>query len=41
MINADVNAKNWLTKECVIKDLNGILAIVNVNLINHVMLENI
>ena len=38
-INADVNAKNWLTKEYVIKDLIGILAIVNV--INRVMLENI
>ena len=24
MINADVNAKNWLIKECVIKDLFGI-----------------
>ena len=38
-INADVNAKNWLRKVYVIKDLFGILAIVNV--INHVMLENI
>ena len=38
-INADVNAKN--TKEYVIKDLIGILAILNVNVINHVMLENI
>ena len=38
-INADVNAKN--TKEYVIKDLIGILAIFNVNVINHVMLENI
>ena len=27
MINADVNIKNWLTKEYVIKDLFGILAI--------------
>ena len=34
MINADVNVKNWL-----IKDFFGILAIVNV--INHMMLENI
>ena len=39
MINADVNVKNWLIKECVIKDFFGILAIVNV--INHMMLENI
>ena len=29
-INADVNAKNWLAKEYVIKDLIGILANVNV-----------
>ena len=41
MINADVNIKNWLTKEYAIKDLFGILAIVNVNGINHVILENI
>ena len=40
-INSDVNAKNWLTKKDVIKDLFGILAIVNVNVINPVMLENI
>ena len=40
-INADVNAKNWLTKGYVIKDLIGILAIVNGSVINHVMLENI
>ena len=40
-INTDVNADNWLTKECVIKDLIGILSIVNENAINHVMLENI
>ena len=40
-INANVNAKNWLTKKCVIKDLIGILAIVHVNVINYVMLENI
>ena len=37
--NADVNVKNRLTKEYVIKDLFGIQVIVNV--INHVMLENI
>ena len=41
MINADVNAKNSLTKECVIRDLFGIIVIVNVNVINYVMLENI
>ena len=41
MINVDVNAKNWLTKEYVIKDLFGIQVIMNVNAINHVMLENI
>ena len=29
MINANVNVKIWLTKEYVIKDLSGILAIVN------------
>ena len=34
-INADVNAKNWLTKEYGIKDLFGIQVIVNVNTINH------
>ena len=34
-INADVNVKNWLTKEYVIKDLFRIQAIVNVNVINH------
>ena len=39
MINADVNAKNWLTKEHVIKDLFGILAVVNMNAINHLMLD--
>ena len=38
-INADVNAKNWLTKEHMIKDFLGIQVIVNVNLINHVLLE--
>ena len=35
-INADVN-----TKECAIKDLIEILVILNVNVINHVMLENV
>ena len=39
--NADVNAKNSLTTEYVIRDLFGIQVIVNMNLINHVMLENI
>ena len=32
--------KNWLTKGCVINNLFGILVIVNVNVINHVILEN-
>ena len=34
-------AKNWLIKEYVINDLFGILVIVIVNVINHVMLEDI
>ena len=34
MINAVVNAKNWLIKVCTIKDLFGIPVIVNVNAIN-------
>ena len=33
--------KNYLTKECMIKDLFGILVIVSVNVINRVILENI
>ena len=41
MINADVNLKNWLTKDDVMKDLFGILVIVNVNVKNHVMLVDI
>ena len=41
MINSDVNAKNWLTKVNVMMDLFGILVYVNVNVINHVMLNNI
>ena len=41
MINEDVNAENSLTKEYVIRDLFGIQVIVSVNVINHVMLENI
>ena len=40
-VNAAMNANNWLTKRYVIKDLIGILAMVNVNVINHAMLENI
>ena len=40
-MNADVNAKNILTKEDVVKDLLGILVIVIVNVISQVMLENI
>ena len=40
-ISVDVNVKNLLTKEYAIKDLIGILAIVNVNVINQVILENI
>ena len=39
MINAGVNGKNWLTKVDVMMDLFGILVYVNV--INHVILENI
>ena len=41
IINGDESVKNWLTKEYVIKDLFGTLEIVYVNVINHVMLENI
>ena len=33
-INADVNVKNWFTKEDVVKDLFGILVFVNLNVIN-------
>ena len=40
-INADVNAKNWLTKVYAIKDLFVIQVFVNVNAINPVMLQNI
>ena len=40
-INIDVFAKNWLKKVYVIKDLFGIQVIANVNVINHVTLENI
>ena len=41
MVNADENAKNWLSKKYMIKDLFGIQVIANVNVINHAMLENI
>ena len=40
-ISVDVNVKNLLTKEYAIKDLIAILAFVNVNVINQVILENI
>ena len=39
--NADVNAKNQLTKFYVIQDFFGILVIMNVSVINHVLKENI
>ena len=38
MINASVNAKNQLIKVYAIRDLFGILVIVNANAINHVIL---
>ena len=41
MTNVDVYVKNRLTKEYVIKILFGMIIIVIVNVINHVMLENI
>ena len=41
MINAGVNAKNWLIKTYAIKDLFGILVIVSVNVINPVILVSI
>ena len=37
-INTDVSVKNLLTKEWVIKDLFGALAILNVNVINHMIM---
>ena len=40
MISASVNAKNWLTKVYLMMNLFGILVIVNVNMVNHVILEN-
>ena len=39
-INADVNANNSLPKVYAIKYLFGIQIILNVNAINHVILEN-
>ena len=39
--NADVNAKNQLTKFYVIQDFFGILVIMNASVINHVLKENI
>ena len=39
--NADVNANNYMKKDCMIKDLFGILVIVSVNVINHAILESI
>ena len=39
MIDADVNVKNWLPREDVIKDLFGIQVVVNGNVINHVIWE--
>ena len=41
MINDNVNVKSWLTKEYAIMDLFRILAILNGDVINTVMLENI
>ena len=40
-VSVDVNAKHLLTKEGVINDLFEILEILNVNVINHITLENI
>ena len=41
LINGDANVKNLLIKVYVIKDMLGIVVIVNVNVINHVMLASI
>ena len=41
IFNVDVNEKNWLTKLDVMMDLFEIVAYVNVNVINHFMVENI
>ena len=40
-VNVNVNVKNWLIKVYAIKDMLGILIIVNVNVINHGMLVSI
>ena len=40
-INAGLNAKNWLIKMYVIKDLFRILAIGSASVINHVILVSI
>ena len=37
MINVGVNVKKQLIKECVIKDLFGILVIVSANVVNRAM----
>ena len=39
--NSNVNVKEYVTKEYVIKELFGILVIVSVNVINHATQENI
>ena len=41
MINGDMNAKNQFTMVDVSEDLSGILVYVDVNVMLHVMLENI
>ena len=41
MINADVNVNNPVTKKDVMKNLYGSQVTVNVNVINHVILDNI
>ena len=41
MINADVNVNNRLTKKDVMKNLYGSQVTLNVNVINHVILDNI
>ena len=41
MINADVNANNWLIKVYALEDLFGILVTVSANVINPVILVSI
>ena len=41
IINAGMNAKNWLTKAYAIKDLFGIPVIASVNVINPVILVRV